>query len=358
MKNLIMELLTLGLFFTLLFKAKFVVPLKELNKDYLSIKSTNMLKGFFAIVVLFHHLALWTSAGIIFRQFKLVGYLAVSIFFFFSGYGLQKKYMTDENYSKQFLSRRIPTVLIPYIIITVIYWSAYALQGKMYSLIDIILKLRRGYPIAENSWYIINILIFYFIFWVLMRTCKKHYAAMIIGACVYYVAWIFICRALSFGGWWYNTVHLLIIGMLWAYGEKKINTTITKHYFIISPIVLILLFASLISGIFVDKMQNEIIVLLTKIISAMLFVFTIILFTMKFRIGNGILNFLGNISFEIYMIQGLWMLTLNGNYINNHKNPLLWSCAVIICTIISSYFLHKLFRFVLAKYKALLPQAK
>lgn len=339
MNHIAMELLPLGLFIILVYKIKFV-PSGDVNSGHLSMESANMLRGLFAMVVVYHHLAQNTSAGITFRHFAYVGYLAVAVFFFFSGYGLQKKYMTDAFYGRRFLSRRIPTVLIPYAIMTAVYWLAYAARGEVYSFADVARSLWNGSPLDGNSWYIINILIFYFVFWGLMRVCKKRYAGMLVGASVYYVIWAFICRKLSYGGWWYNSTHLLVLGMFWAWREEKIYPVLKKFDFLLIPFGVVFYVASVFH-------------LLPDLLSAVLFVLSVLLLTMKFRVGNRILRFLGNISFEIYMAHGLYILLLKDVPVRT-EIPLLWCCTVILCAVVSAYFLHKLFRVILSKYRALL----
>lgn len=339
MNHIAMELLPLGLFITILYKVQLAPP-KTINGDHLSVQSAAMLRGLFAMVVVCHHLAQNTSAGITFRHFAYVGYLAVAVFFFFSGYGLQKKYMRDASYSQQFLQRRIPTVLIPYAIMTAVYWLAYAVRGEVYSLADVVRSLWNGSPLDGNSWYIINILVFYFVFWILMHICKRRYAAMIAGAFVYCVAWVFLCRMLSYGGWWYNSTHLLVLGMLWAYKEEKIYPVLKKYDFLIVPFGIVLYVVSVFH-------------LLSDMLCAVLFVLSVLLLTMKFRVGNRALRFLGGVSFEIYMVHGLFILLLKDSPLRT-EIPLLWCCTIILCAVASAYFLHRLFRLILAKYRALL----
>lgn len=67
-------------------------------------------KEFFAVTVVFHHLSQIFKTGIIFPLFRNFGTISVAVFFFFSGYGLMKKYITDENYKKGFLLRRLTVI--------------------------------------------------------------------------------------------------------------------------------------------------------------------------------------------------------------------------------------------------------
>jgi peptidoglycan/LPS O-acetylase OafA/YrhL len=82
--------------------------------------------------------------------------------------------------------------------------------------------------------------------------------------------------------------------------------------------------------------------LILNILSATLFVLIILLFILKVSIKNAILDFLGKISMEIYLIHGLLLLGLRSEIIYI-KNELLFSLAVISGSILLSWILHKLF---------------
>ena len=199
LSNIAIDILPILLLFLCIFGAKITRPLSSINSNgYLSLSTSKSYRGLFAIVVIFHHLALRTTTGVLFQPFASMGSLAVAFFFFLSGYGLQKSYIIkSESYKKDFLLKRIPTVLIPYIIITAIYWLTHLFLGHFYSIKDIIHGLIVGYPIAENSWFIVNILIFYVVFWLLMLICKKHYFIMILGGIIWYILYFFFCLKMN-----------------------------------------------------------------------------------------------------------------------------------------------------------------
>mgnify|MGYP007053719401 CR=1 FL=1 len=85
-----------------------------------------------------------------------------------------KKHISEENYSKGFIKKRIPSLLIPYVIVIFLYWLMYACYGDVYSICDMIEILSRGYIIASASWYIVDIIILYFVFYLSMKLFKKN----------------------------------------------------------------------------------------------------------------------------------------------------------------------------------------
>lgn len=93
--------------------------------EYLSKENTNLLKGVFALIVVSAHcrnemISLNnTYLGMILTA---SGYLAVAMFYFFSGYGLEKQYQINKKrYIDSFFLNRIVAFYILYILILSIY---------------------------------------------------------------------------------------------------------------------------------------------------------------------------------------------------------------------------------------------
>ena len=352
--NMALDILPLVLLFLCIFGARITKPLSSINSDgYLSIATSKSYRGIFAIVVIFHHLAQRTETGAFFRNFTSMGALAVAFFFFLSGYGLQKSYIIKfEKYKNDFLLKRIPTVLIPYVIITAIYWLLHLFLGHFYTVKDVIYRFVIGEPIAANSWFIINIFFFYIIFWLLMHICKKHYFMMILGGLIWYFLYAFFCIEMQYGSHWFVSSHLLVVGMLWATYEQNIVNLFKRKY-----VEIILFFAIFFILHYALKRYisstNELFHILKIILSLCFkafFVLSALAFFMKIQIGNKILNFLGEISLELYISHGLFIILLRSNsiYINNE---LIWCISVLAGTILLSYGLHILFQAILKAYK-------
>ncbi len=352
MLNNIIDILPVSLLVLLLCGMKIEKPPTSLNTaGYLSLETGNCLRGFFALVVLFHHLAQYTESGIAFRYFIKIGFLAVAFFFFISGYGLQKSFIKkQDSYRKGFLLRRIPTVLVPYIVITFFYWLMYKRNGLVYSFKDIVFSIADGHPIAANSWYLINIFVFYIVFKLLMFIGKKHSFLMILGSTVWYFLYAFFCYKRGYGSWWYKSSHLLTVGMFWAAYEDKILAILKKYYFIITPVTWIA-FGTLFA--FLTKTPEPVPAMILSLFAAMFFVLSVVLFSLKFCIGNKVLGFLGNISLEIYISQGLMITTLINGKIHI-ESELLRCIAVSAATVLFAYLLHLVLSAVIGKYKLLL----
>ena len=325
-----------------------VKPISAFNNDYLSVETGKNLRGLFSIVVIFHHLAFQTQEGILFRQFENFGILSVSVFFFLSGFGLQKSYMSSENYKKRFLLRRIPQVLFPYIAIT----AMYAILFRIYSIKQILLAIIQGFPIVDYSWYVISIIIFYFAFWILMETCKNNYFAMIIGACIYQVLYSVFCIKMGYPSFWYNSSYLLIFGMFWAVYEKRILEIVKKRYGFFSVIAWL---GFLISFILKHNLNQhmDMISLVLTMLATILFVFCVLLFSMKVKSENLAFSFIGKISLEVYLVQGIFIRGFHSNFVHI-KNETVYSILTVLCCLIFGTTFHFAFDKVLSEYKKMI----
>lgn len=297
-----------------------VTPFSSISENYFSIQTGKCLRGIFAISVMFHHLAQVTKDGLLFNGFSHIGYLCVGMFFFASGFGLQKSYMKkSENYRKGFLIKRLPAIILPYAAIAAVYLIVMSIFSKPKS----VQKLFSDVLEASNSWYIICILLFYIAFYILMLICKKNYKAMIIGALIWFAAYVAVCKLLNVGNWWYNATVLLVFGMFWALYETKILKIIQRFYYVLFIASVVMTVITTIGRYKADKIIPfpEIKVISTSL-SAVFFVICILLLTAKFNFGNRVLSFLGEISLEIYLVHGIFILTLRGSYYSIESDPL------------------------------------
>lgn len=108
-----------GILFTIFYKLK-IIP-HGINSSYLSVENTNSVKAICAIGVVMYHITSEVDCGNAFYIFRIIGYLMVSVFFFYSGYGLIYSLNKKPNYLKKFFTGRICKVLIPYILAVIIY---------------------------------------------------------------------------------------------------------------------------------------------------------------------------------------------------------------------------------------------
>ena len=153
------------------------------------------------------------------------------------------------------------------------------------------------------------------------------------------------------GEWWYNTSFLLFIGMYVAKNEERIISCIKKRYatfFAISSVGTIVLTGVAIVVVMMLSYYRpglagracSIVCLLCETLATTFFVSFILILTMKVRLNNKILDFLGIIALEIYLIHRFFLVVLNSQYITISNN-ILYLAAVYVCTIMTAIVLHQ-----------------
>jgi len=109
-------------------------------------------------------------------------------------------------------------------------------------------------------------------------------------------AYCLICRRIGNGEWWYNATYCFLIGILFGGYHKSIFTLIKKEYGMITLVMLAIFVLTFKLNIHAGN-------ILTAIVSSAFFVLVCACLLMKAEIGNNIINFLGSISYEIYLVQ-------------------------------------------------------
>ena len=341
MRFSVLDLLPVLLFALFLIGARPVKPISSLNAEYLGLETGRSVRGLLAVCIVFDHLALSVDEGVLFGAFDSLGYLIVALFFFYSGYGVQVSYMrAPEKYRKKLLLRRIPTVLFPYIVFNVIYWIANAAVGKVYSFSHIISELSRGNTLVFASWFIICILAFYLIYWLLAVVFKNHFVLIAASIGILCAAYTVICIACQVSNWWYVSCFALFLGTLWASFEDKLLAVIRRFYIPLAAIFVLLLGGYyVLSGKIIAMFPGAGTELWLPAINAVVFVICALLLLLKLRVGNRIMAFLGEISFEIYMTQGLFLLLFRSDLIFIENN-VLFSLVTVFGTIAVAWVIH------------------
>lgn len=108
-----MYLYILLLLFLLLFQASSSGP-ENFQEEHFTKNFELPLRGFFTLVIVFHHLSQYLDNPGPFRVFQEVGILCVAAFFFYSGYGLRKSVLTNHGYFHHFFSGDISRYLFPF----------------------------------------------------------------------------------------------------------------------------------------------------------------------------------------------------------------------------------------------------
>ena len=329
------DIILLVLLLTIFFTSK--ISNNNNIDDCLSIYNSIMIKGFLSLSVVFGHLSYFFKDSSLLLLFRTLGRTSVGIFFFLSSYGLTKQYISKEKYYVRFLSKRFTKVLIPYLILSFIYWLYYVTQGNVYNLNDIFSLLLIGEPLVTYSWYIIDILVLYFFFYIFMIISKRNKVFFVLLNATIVLLLAGVLRLLNYSIFWYSSLHMYLLGIIYALYQKKIDDFFYKNRFLLLITAIIILMVTYING------DSDIHISIIQVAYLIL----IILLLQNINIKNTILSFLGKISMEIYMVHGL-IIKIYRYYISDDSN-IINLLIILLLTIIVSFILNKLFNIKLKK---------
>lgn len=270
-------------------------------REYFDRDQTSNLKGIAILLIMIHHFASRMNAPGLLIPFYFVGYLGVAIFLFLSGFGLMSSYLNKDNYLKGFIPQKVGRIYIPSITANILIsilgiWTGYA----FYSLEEIAKTslFLQSIVTGEAFWYINAAILFYLFFYASLRFLepKKAIMAMFILTFLY----MFFASTNNFGIWWYNTALAFPFGVLFAYKKEQVFKLIEEKYWqtLISSLLLFFITFILASLSIWNKTFFD-------ILSSLFFVGTIAVWNVRGKLNSSALSFMGNISFELYLIHSV-----------------------------------------------------
>ena len=347
------------------------------NEEYTSLKQTKILQGIMVLGIALHHMAQKTCApwhpqtytvhGL--DPFIPMGYMMVGVFLFCSGLGLYKSYKTKPDYLKKgFFRKRILPIVIAYYLSEIIYTVIRLLMGEKMDLTKILWYLSGLHMANFNAWYVIVIPFFYLVFWAAFRFCKKEGLAIFVVfvfALGYTVFGAFIDHQDDWwmrGEWWYNSIILFPLGLLFARFEKPLTRFFRKGYWfwlVFFLAAFFLLFQQsewLINnrwgyyGEWGDplKVQHRLMSAGIQWAVAVFFVAVCFQLMMKVKFGNKALAWLGAVTLDFYLMHGIFVELFGYNFLDMGKslyyikNVALYVTVVLACSVIATILFRRL----------------
>lgn len=308
--------------------------------SFLSKERTLALRGLLALMVLICHLhgrVKLFSNSILGTLFTAFGYLAVSVFFFLSGYGLTENYEKDNLAINKFHKTKI----FPFFLICCIAILIYTLRDLLSGSFDLVVFIQSffiGKTIVDNGWYLQTQLLLYILFYVVFRFIAKR---KLLNISLFVLLYIIACYCFQLSSTWYESVVCFVLGVFVSqYKCKFVNILNKKRMIFLSCVCVFILF--IITLYFGNKaVFGYPIRIIVKMISAVSFTLLVVMIISTIKINNVITTFLGKISLEIYILQGL--------FLNIYKNVIIisndWIYIVVtmVSVVVVSFVAHPVF---------------
>lgn len=296
-------------------------------------KTTNCCKGIAAVIIMLHHISFRVSN--LPTYIKPIWYIAfpvVGFFFFMSGYGLTCGLMKKKNYLQGFLSKRVSNVIIPYVIVAFGWIGLEVSRGQ---------RLEKAFVEAftihyiQPLWFIWVIIVAYIVFYMVF----KHASSAWVGGYWFVgitIGYIFISAFVNPRDEMYASIIGMPLGVLWAMHEQKIDSYFKVDFFrkeIIAIVVFVVLFIGRLA-LSIVGFDNQLIQSILRNIITIAFIVPLIELLKKVKIQKKFLNWLGTISYEIYIIHPFILYffekkTMEGNLVSNF-GIVLWTISLTL----------------------------
>ena len=308
-----------------------------INLSFLSKEETLPIKGLFVILVFFRHFRGYVDMdhGLLNHLFVMLdsrsSQLIVTLFLFYSGYGIFEQIKNNKQYPKKIIFHRFFPTYINFAICVLIYYIISIFNDKKFSLYEIFTSFIGWNSYFGNSnWFMfVTFCLYITIFISFIIYDKNNLNKLLLNLSVFNFLTILLVLVLykTKSHYWYNTIFCFNLGMFYSFFKNKIESicSLQKKYLIILVSSLILFLVTF----FLIETQSPLF-----IIKALLFCILFILVQMKFSLTNSrIFAELGKHVFSVYMLQRISFIILS--YFNLDKNIYLFFFTTFITGFIS-----------------------
>ncbi len=277
--------------------------------DYMSKTKSTAVKGIFVILVFFrhfvnyNHLGPWQSDSVIVSFIRAIGPLMVTMFLFYSGYGVMESIKNKGwTYVKNMPVQRILRVLFEFDIAVVLYILLNWALGIRMTAVQIMKSFVALATVGNSNWYIVAIIACYLFTYLSFSLWRKNNVISLALTSILCIGFSFVIRNF-YDGENYQTMICYAAGLWFSLKQKGIEQIIRRgsRYYLAFGIVAVLFIAA--AG------STPSYVLFA--IKALSFTGIIVLLTMNVTFGNPILNLLGRWVFSFYILQRLPMRLVN-----------------------------------------------
>lgn len=300
--------------------------------DYMSRERTTSIKGVFAIIIFLSHLLQYVNlsghANLFAREVIInIGQLMVTVFFFYSGYGIVESCKRSPNYILGFFRKRFLKTLVHFDIAIAMFALVNLLMGKPNKLTTFLWALTGWKGIGNSNWFIFCTLALYLLTIPAFILLHKH-RRIAVGVMWGLTLGLILClRDAEKDSWWYNTLLCYPLGMLWSeihgFIEEKFRKNILCWWG--TAAVTFSVFA-ICASLYIRRRNGHHYPGFLRsmdpqwfyLFFACMFCLAVVVSQMRLRTHNPVLHWLGVHSFWIYILQRIPMRVLQHLGIDKH----------------------------------------
>lgn len=276
--------------------------------DYISPKQTAAINGIFTLLIFFSHISTYITLDgkldasyVIFKNY--LGQLVVVSFLFYSGFGIMESIKKKGfDYVKGIPTKRFFKVLYHFDLAILLFIVVNLILGNQLKTFDTLFAFIGWSSVGNSNWYIFVVLALYLLVFISFMLARGNKYAGTILMSVLSVGFVLLLFAAGKESHWYNTLIVYPVGMIFSLIKDKFNSIVAKK----DMIWLICTVGTLVLFVVFEHFRGKSFVIYE--LGVISFAMVLVLFTMKFKIGNKILNWFGAHVFSIYILQRLPMM--------------------------------------------------
>ena len=319
--------------------------------DYIDRAQCNSIKGFFIIVVFLRHITSflykngYEPKGILDYSYSivdnLIGQLLVVMFLFYSGYGVMESVKAKgAKYVNSYPKKRILTTLLNFDVAVCAFIVSDILLSIPVTISQVGASLIGWQTVGNSNWYIFVILCCYvatYISYLISKFWEGQFLNILLLITIVLMVTLTILKEAH----WYNTMLCFPAGMFYSKYKTNLEETFQKHYITVVALLIMLFLGSFIYNYLLYPQLWG----FTYNFESTIFALIVVTITMKVKIGNGVLIWLGLNLFPIYIYQRLPMIAIRqivgSEFICQHAYTYVIICLIV--TLIITY-LYKYWR--------------
>lgn len=295
--------------------------------------TTNCCKGIAAIMIMLHHISFRLSnLPVYVKPIWYIAFPIVGFFFFMSGYGLTCGLMQKKDYLQGFLSKRLSSIIVPYVIVAIVWIGLEIVGGgqKPTRAIAEAFTIRYIQPL----WFIWVIIAAYIVFYAVFNHTKINVGAYWFTGIT--IAYILISVFVNSRDEMYASIIGMPFGILYIEHEKKIDACFEADFLkkeFVAIVAFVILFVGRIA-LSVAGFDNQLLQSVLRNIITIAFIVPLIGLLKKVKIQKRFLIWLGTISYEIYIIHPFILYffekeTAEGKQVSNLE-IILWTIGLTL----------------------------
>ena len=303
------------------------------HADYMDVRRTNAIKGIFVMLVFFSHFCGHIDVGqvpysnllLAFNRYN--GQAIVAMFLFYSGFGIveaiKRKGMP---YVRSMPIHRCLRIFINFDIAVLLFLLFRLFYGKHTGLKQFLLSLIAWDHIGNSNWYIFAALMTYLITFVSFMLLRGKIIPGTILTTILSIVLIAILVPVK-DYWWYDTILCYILGMWYAVIRDKTDPIFANKEIVYYGCVLVVFAIHALAHMRIRT------IIPFEILSILTFVVLVVLLTMKIRVDNPMLQFLGRHTFSFYILQRIPMMAFKYSF-NVDKHPYYYFLLSLLITVV------------------------